>query len=92
MKYEIIRNILRNGDICESKTWDDKTIFGFYMDGYLYRNQKNDVIAQYGGFETQVTAIRRPRSLRNAFDCFKYGDLYNYDYNKYGKFDTVYSE
>lgn len=91
-KYEFIRNILKNGDICELKTWDDKVYFGFYMDGYIYKDQENGVICALGGFEPQIIAIRRPQCLRNAFDCFKNGDLYNYDYTKYGAFDTVYSE
>lgn len=92
MKYKLIRDILKNGDICELKTWDGKIIFGLYMDNHLYRDQENNVVVQCGGFEEQITAIRRPQSLRNAFDCFKNADLYNYDFNKYGSFDTVYSE
>lgn len=38
MKYETVRSVLKNGDICELKTWDGKIIFGFYMDGYLYKD------------------------------------------------------
>ncbi len=92
VKYEKMRNILKNGDICEFKTWDSKIFFAFYMDGYFYGDQENGVIVQKAGFENEILAIRRPQCLRNAFDCFKNGDLYNYDYTKYGKFDTVYSE
>lgn len=92
MKYEKIKNILKNGDICEFKTWDNKIYFGFYMDGYIYRTQDNGIVAGLGGAEPNIIAIRRPESMRNAFQCFRCGDYYNYDYTKYGKFETVYSE
>jgi len=91
-KYIKIKSILKNGDICEFKTWDGKIFFGFYMDGYFYIDQENKVVVQEAGCESQITTIRRPQCLRNSFDCFKNGDLYNYDYKKYGAFDTVYSE
>jgi hypothetical protein len=92
MKYELIRSIIQNGDICEFKTWDNKIYFGFYMDGYIYRTQDNNIVVGMGGVEPYIIAIRRPKSMRNAFECFKYGDLYNYDYTKYGAFETVYEE
>jgi hypothetical protein len=92
MKYELIRSIIQNGDICEFKTWDNRIYFGFYMDGYIYRTQDNGVVAGLGGAESNIINIRRPKSMRNAFACFKHGDLYNYDYTKYGEFETVYSE
>jgi hypothetical protein len=91
-KYELIKKILKNGDICEMKTYDGKLIFGFYMDGCLYKDQDNNVIVELRGFELLIVAIRRPSCIRNAFACFKYGDLYNYRYAKYGTFETVYSE
>ena len=91
-KYEYIKSILKNGDICEFKTFDNNIWFGIYMDEHIYRTQNNMVIASLGGFEPQIIAIRRPQSMRNAFECFKYGDVYNYDYTKFRAFDTVYSE
>lgn len=91
-KCGYIKFIIRNGDICEFKTWDNKTFFGFYMDEYFYRDQENSLIVQCGGYEEQIIAIRRPQCMRNAFDCFKNGALYNYDYTKYGMFDTIYKE
>ena len=91
-KYWNVKSLLQNGDICEFKTWDGKIYFAFYMDGYFYKDQENGVIVQLGGYENQVIAIRRPQSLRNAFDCFKNGELYNYEIGKYGVFDTIYSE
>lgn len=92
VKYKIIRSIIKNGDICEMKTWDGKIIFGIYMDGHLYKDQENNIVVQLGGFEPMIIAIRRPQSMRNAFECFKYGDLFNYDYSKHGAFDTIYVE
>ncbi|HCL4480369.1 TPA: hypothetical protein N2D99_002457 [Clostridium botulinum] len=89
-KYQIIKNTLLNGDICEMKTLDNKIIFGIYMDGCIYKTQDSGQVVALGGFEPNIVAIRRPLSMRNAFECFKYGDLYNYDYTKYGEFDTVY--
>ena len=91
-KYEKIKNLLKNGDICEFKTWNNKIYFGIYMDGYLYKNQENNVVCGMGGFEPNIIAIRRPQSMRNSFECFKYGDLYNYDYNQFGSFNTIYEE
>ena len=91
-KHWNVKSLLQNGDICEFKTWDGNVYFCFYMDGYFYRDQLNNVICQIVGCESQVVAVRRPRSLRNAFDCFKNGDLYNYDISKYGAFDTIFSE
>lgn len=92
MDYKFVRDTLRNGDICEFKTWDNKITFGFYMDGHIYKNQSNDVVCGLGGVEEQIIAIRRPQSMRNAFDCFKNGDLYNYSYRKYGSFETIFEE
>jgi hypothetical protein len=91
-KYEKIINLIQNGDICEFKTWHGKIYFGFYMDGYIYRTQDNNVVAGLGGAEPNIIAIRRPKSMRNAFQCFKYGDFYNYDFRAYGEFETVYEE
>lgn len=89
-KYTLIKNTLKNGDICELKTWDNQIIFGIYMDEYLYRKQENGIVCGMGGFETQVIAIRRPCSMRNTFQCFTDGDIYNYNYKLYGEFETVY--
>jgi hypothetical protein len=91
-KYEIVKSILKNGDICEMQTYENNIIFGIYMDDHLYITQKNMFVAELGGFEQNVIAIRRPQSMRNAFQCFKDGDIYNYDYTKYGSFDTVYTD
>jgi hypothetical protein len=89
-KYETIISLLKNGDICEFKTWDGKVYFAFYMDGYLYKKQEDGLVAALGGFEPNITAIRRPECIRNAFQCFVDGSTYDYDYNEYGAFDTVY--
>ena len=91
-KYEKIKSLLQNGDICEFKTCDSKVYFAFYMDGYFYKKQENRVVAAIGGYEPNITAIRRPECLRNAFQCFVDGDIYNYDYSKYGAFKTIYDE
>lgn len=91
-KYEKLTKLIKNGDICEFKTWDNKIYFAFYMDGYLYKKQENGLIVAIGGYEHNIVAIRRPECLRNAFQCFVDGDIYNYDYSKYGAFKTVYDE
>ena len=83
--------ILKNGDICELDYHKGIT-FGLYMDGYLYKNQDNNVMCQIGGFEPMVVRVLRPSSMRNAFELFRYADNYNWNYEKYGKFDVVYEK
>jgi len=90
-KHWNVKSLLKNGDICEFRSFDGELYFRFYMDGYFYGDQPNHAICQTAGCESQVIAVRRPQCLRNAFDCFKNGDLYNYDISKYGAFDTIYS-
>ena len=90
-KYSIVRQTLRNGDICELDKWSKNIPFGIYMDGYLYKKQDNGLVVAIGGFEPMVTAIRRPECIRNAFQCFTDAGL-DYDYRKYGSFSTVYIE
>lgn len=95
IKYELIRGILKNGDICFMKTWDNKYTFGLYMDDRLYKTQSNDIVVALGGFEPQVVRIERSQSMRNAFDCFRHAPnmpVDDYDISQYGKFDTVYIE
>ena len=91
-KYWNVKSLLQNGDICEFKTHKGNIYFCFYMDGHFFKDQSNNVVCQVSGVESEVIAVRRPQSLRNAFDCFKNGDLFNYDITKYGAFDTIYSE
>jgi hypothetical protein len=86
-----IRQILKNGDICELE-YQKGVTFGLYMDGYLYKNQDNDVMCQIGGFEPMVIRVVRPSSMRNAFELFRYANNYNFSYEKYGKFNIVYSK
>lgn len=86
-----VSEILKNGDICELKYHKGIT-FGLYMDGYLYKNQDNDVMCQMSGFEPMVVRIMRPSSMRNTFAMFRYAENYNWNYDDYGKFDIVYSK
>ena len=90
-KYLIVRDILKNGDICELDNWSKDIRFGIYMDEYLYKKQSNGVVVSIGGFEQFITAIRRPECIRNSFQCFLDAET-EYDYNKYGAFNTVYEE
>jgi|GEM_PF-6599975 len=79
----------QNGDLFEFKTYDGKTYFMFYMDGNLYQNQSNNVVAKVDGLIDQTIRLIRPSCLRNAFECFAYGDHYDTNYDSHGRFTYI---
>ncbi|MNL91124.1 hypothetical protein D3C81_08520 [compost metagenome] len=91
-KYEKVKLLIRDGDICDFINSEHGRMFGIYLGGELHYTQENGVVATLSGFESQITVIRRPYSLRTSLTCFKEEPVYNYDYKKYTDFNIIYDE
>lgn len=91
-KYEKIKLLIRDGDICDFINAEHGRMFGIYLGGELHYTQENGVVATLSGFESQITVIRRPYSMRTALTCFREEPVYNYNYKKYNDFTIIYDE
>lgn len=68
-----VKNILKTGDICELKDFNEET-FAICIEGKIYIDLPNNTIYEVSDFEENVIRVLRPLKIENALEMWRYAN------------------